>query len=77
MGPIYDRRQEHLGSADLAIITSRRNLLKVARDLQNGIEPWLATHPEAYRVRAMDVNTDVTDLPGVVERYGSGLVAAV
>ena len=27
MGPIYDRRKEHLGTSDLAIITARRRLL--------------------------------------------------
>jgi phthalate 4,5-dioxygenase len=77
MGPIYDRRNEHLGSADLAILTARRNLLKAARDLEKGVEPWLATHPEAYRVRAMDVNTEVTELAEVIDRYSSQLVAAV
>ena len=77
MGPLYDRRREHLGSADLAIIAARRNLLRAALDLQNGIEPWVVQHPEAYSVRAMDVNTEVTDLEGVVERYGGRLMAAV
>jgi phenylpropionate dioxygenase-like ring-hydroxylating dioxygenase large terminal subunit len=77
MGPIYDRRKEHLGTADLAIIAARRNLLRAVRDLQNGIEPWLAQQPEAYRVRAMDVNTDATDLATVIDRYGERLAAAV
>jgi len=75
MGPMYDRRREHLASADLAIITARRNLLKAAIDLQNGIEPWLANHPEAYRVRAMDVNTEIETLDQVIEQFGASLVA--
>ena len=34
MGPIYDRRKEHLGTSDQAIITARRRLLNLARELQ-------------------------------------------
>jgi phenylpropionate dioxygenase-like ring-hydroxylating dioxygenase large terminal subunit len=51
MGPIYDRTQEHLGSTDAAIIAMRRRLLKAARELQNGIEPYAATHGNLYQVR--------------------------
>ncbi|GAC1315252.1 MAG: Rieske 2Fe-2S domain-containing protein [Chloroflexota bacterium] len=52
MGPIYDRTQEHLGSSDVAVISTRRRLMKAAEDLQNGIEPFAAKHPELYRVRS-------------------------
>jgi phthalate 4,5-dioxygenase len=69
MAPIYDRRREHLGTADGAVIAARRNLLKLAKDLEQGIEPWLATHPEAYRVRSMDVNTTLADLDVVVNEH--------
>jgi len=75
MGPIQDRSTEHLGTADLAIIAARRGLLKAARDLQQGIEPYAAHHPEVYRVRAMDVNCSLEELDAVVETYGSGLRA--
>jgi hypothetical protein len=51
MGPIVDRTAEHLGSSDLAIIRTRQVLLEAARDLQNGIEPYPAQHPEVYHVR--------------------------
>ena len=61
MGPIYDRRKEHLGTSDLAIITARRRLLNLARELQQGIEPFPASHGDLYRVRAMDVNTALDD----------------
>ena len=57
MGPIYDRRKEHLGTSDQAIITARRRLLNLARELQQGIEPFPASHGDIYRVRAMEVNT--------------------
>jgi hypothetical protein len=39
MGPIYDRTQEHLGSADTAIIQMRRLLLDAVRDVAEGRDP--------------------------------------
>lgn len=77
MGPIYDRRKEHLGTSDLAIITARKRLLNLARDLQQGIEPFPASHGDIYRVRAMDVNTPVDNFDAVIASHGSGLVAKV
>ena len=52
MGRIYDRTREHLGMADLAVIQGRRRLLRGARELQQGKEPYAATHGEAYHVRS-------------------------
>jgi hypothetical protein len=52
MGAIYDRTKEHLGTADLAVIQGRRRLLRGARDLMAGIEPYAASHGEAYHVRS-------------------------
>jgi hypothetical protein len=49
-GPIADRTQEHLVSSDEAIIRVRRNILKAARELRQGIEPALLRHPEYARV---------------------------
>ena len=39
MGAIYDRTQEHLGSADTAIIQMRRLLLEAVRDVAEGRDP--------------------------------------
>ena len=75
MGPIYDRRKEHLGTSDQAIITARRRLINLARDLQQGIEPFQASHGEISRVRAMDVNTQLNEYDAVIAEHGSGLVA--
>jgi phthalate 4,5-dioxygenase oxygenase subunit len=55
MGPIMNRSREHLGTADLAIIVYRRRLLRMARELQQGIEPFAAAHGQTYRVRSLDV----------------------
>ena len=52
MGPIYDRSQEHLGGSDVAVIATRRRLLKLALDLRQGVEPFPTRHPELYRVRS-------------------------
>jgi phthalate 4,5-dioxygenase len=73
MGPIYDRRKEHLGTSDLAIIATRRVLLRTVKDLQQGIEPYLAHHPEAYAVRSLDVNTPLENLSDVVREFGDRL----
>jgi phthalate 4,5-dioxygenase oxygenase subunit len=51
-GPLQDRSTEHLVSSDEAIIRVRRHMLKVARDLLEGVEPAGANNPESYRVRA-------------------------
>jgi len=77
MGTIQDRRTEHLGGSDLAIITARRGLMRAARELQQGIEPYAATHPEVYRVRAMDVNDEIEELDELCGRYEARLAAQV
>jgi phthalate 4,5-dioxygenase len=50
MGPIYDRTQEHLGSADTAIIQMRRLLIQACQDLQEGKDP-VGSHGEGADVR--------------------------
>ena len=55
MGAIADRTKEHLGTSDTAIIAARRILLKIARDLQEGTEPYAPQHPGVFAVRAIDV----------------------
>jgi hypothetical protein len=55
MGPIVDRENEHLGTTDIGIIQMRRRLLDAATELERGVEPFSATHPEVYAVRAGSV----------------------
>jgi nitrite reductase/ring-hydroxylating ferredoxin subunit len=50
-GPIAKRHLEHLTSYDYMIIHVRQRLLKVARDMANGVEPTEPWHPEAYAYR--------------------------
>jgi phthalate 4,5-dioxygenase oxygenase subunit len=55
MGAVVDRSREHLGTTDKAIITCRRILLDVLRDLERGIPP-AGTDPKTYRnVRSADI----------------------
>jgi len=51
MGPIYDRTQERLGSADTAIIQMRRLLLQAADDVAAGRDP-VGSQGEGSGVRA-------------------------
>jgi phthalate 4,5-dioxygenase len=36
MGPIYDRRKEHLGTSDMAVVRMRRLMLQSVRDFMEG-----------------------------------------
>lgn len=53
MGGIVDRTEEHLGSADLMVIRTRRRLLKVlAAHRKDGTIPPGISDPEVYRQRS-------------------------
>ena len=71
MTPILNRTVEHLGTADAAIIAYRRLLMRLARALQQGEEPWMASHPEAYRVRPLDVVVPEANLNGLIASHRS------
>jgi hypothetical protein len=64
-----DRSLEHLGSSDVAVIAARRRLLKLARDLERGIEPVAPTHPELYRVRPLDLTSAEPDFGALLEQH--------
>jgi len=57
-GPIVDRSIEHLVSADAAIISVRKRLIKTARDLQEGTEPVEPQAGDRYGVRPIDIMLD-------------------
>jgi phthalate 4,5-dioxygenase len=53
MGPIYDRRKEHLGTSDAMIIKTRQRLLAAVKALRDqGAVPPGVDEPEVYRVRS-------------------------
>lgn len=76
MGPVMDRTREHLGTADTAVIYYRRLLLKLARQLEHGIEPWAPAHGDAYRVRALDTLDAADELEPVLVGHAGELVGA-
>jgi hypothetical protein len=69
MGPIFDRSKEHLGTTDAAIIEMRRYMLRLAKQLQQGIEPAILQHPDAFQAVPMDIVTSEGDLTKVWEPY--------
>ena len=73
MGPIVDRENEHLGTSDTAVIQARKQLIQLAKDLQDGKEPVLPQNPAMFGVRAIDVTTQNPDLDAVVEMYAEKL----
>jgi phthalate 4,5-dioxygenase oxygenase subunit len=56
MGPIVDRSKERLGSSDAAIISFRKNLIKLAKDLAGGKEPLAASRGHLYNVRSVSIS---------------------
>jgi hypothetical protein len=72
MGPIQDRRREHLGLTDVGVVEFRKLLMGAARALGNGEEPKAAQTASRYAVRAggwvaaPDKNLDAV----MTERFG-------
>jgi hypothetical protein len=77
MGPVYSRWQEHLGRSDLAIIHARRRLQRLAKEVQEGKEPYAASHGEVYRVRSLETLSPYADLDSVLESNQEALLARV
>jgi len=55
MGPIVDRTKERLGKTDLAVARFRRQMLRLARELQDGTEPEAARNGGLYDVKPSTV----------------------
>jgi len=51
-GRVVDRSREMLVPSDMPVITARRMLIKMAKDLQKGIEPELPWQSTRFRVRS-------------------------
>jgi phthalate 4,5-dioxygenase len=70
MGPIVDRRREHLGRADVTIIQLRRKLLAALRDFDKAGAPAVDT-PSVYRVKHGSLRVaDGRDWMEDLHRYG-------
>jgi phthalate 4,5-dioxygenase oxygenase subunit len=77
MGGIVDRSQEHLGTTDVAVIAARRQLIKMARDLEDGIEPIEALRPEIYNVRAVDMVCAEGDFFRFMDLYAAEAIGKI
>ena len=56
MGPIYDRRKEHLGTSDRMIIMVRKQLMAAARQyMEDGSVPAVVDDEKMYRVRSASI----------------------
>jgi nitrite reductase/ring-hydroxylating ferredoxin subunit len=73
-GPIPDRSREHLAASDRAVITARRTLLRLVRQLQDGIEPALPHRPDCYAVRPFDVVDAEEDFERLIETHRDRIV---
>jgi phthalate 4,5-dioxygenase oxygenase subunit len=65
MGKIYDRGREHLGTSDMAVIFMRRYLLRLAKELQQGIEPPALSDPDLFRARPVHAMTAEPELRAI------------
>jgi hypothetical protein len=77
MGSISDRPGEHLGTSDAAIIAARRRLLKMARDLQEGIEPVAPYDGNLYHVRQIAMTVPEGDFDEFLTAYSDEGVGKV
>jgi len=77
MGAIQDRTKEHLGTSDVGIIVRRRTLLRMVNELQQGIEPYAATHGDIYGIRGLCVNDPEATFISLIEQYQEALLAQV
>jgi hypothetical protein len=68
---IADRTREHLVSSDLSVVTARRKLITMARDLQRGIEPYPAIHGEGYGVRAISKFSPIADFDELMNTHSA------
>jgi phenylpropionate dioxygenase-like ring-hydroxylating dioxygenase large terminal subunit len=68
-GRLVDRSREHLVASDRAGIMTRRMLLRLARELQNGIEPRAPYDAALYRVRAVAVLSEIADFETLRETH--------
>ena len=75
MGRIVDRTDEHLGTTDIAVITARRRLIRMARELQEGVEPYAAHHGALYRVRSAVTTSPEADFHRLLASLADLLVA--
>ena len=76
MGAVVDRTKEHLGTADVATLSARRLLINMARKLQDGEGPAIPHDFDAYKMRPLEVFTELEDFKSVLDKYNDTLGTA-
>ncbi|MBV8083921.1 MAG: Rieske 2Fe-2S domain-containing protein, partial [Chloroflexi bacterium] len=76
MGEIPNRNIEHLGTTDVAIIYWRRWIMRLARDLERGIEHPMLSRPELFRAVPLETTVAESDFGRVWESHARALAAA-
>jgi phthalate 4,5-dioxygenase oxygenase subunit len=66
---IVDRTKERLMGSDIAIVTARRKLLAMVKDLQQGIEPAAASDVTHYTARAISSISATGSLDQYLSEY--------
>ena len=73
MGTIFDRSSEHLGAADTAIIVMRRQLMRMARELEQGIEPTMLSNPDHFRTAPLAIVTEEPEFSRLWDTFDAQL----
>jgi phthalate 4,5-dioxygenase oxygenase subunit len=77
-GKIVDRSKEYLMIADVPVITFRKIILKMARDLADkGIRPKAADDGSLYNVRAISAITEIATFDELLAVYGAECLGTV
>ncbi|MFN0070324.1 MAG: Rieske 2Fe-2S domain-containing protein [Chloroflexota bacterium] len=77
MGAVMDRTRERLGTSDLAIISVRRRLIRMARDLERGEAPTAPYNGGVYRIRSFDAISEHGSFDRFLEQHREGMLAPV
>jgi phenylpropionate dioxygenase-like ring-hydroxylating dioxygenase large terminal subunit len=72
---IVDRSEERLVKSDLPIMTARRMLTKLAKDLMQGVEPKAAASAGQYGVRGIAKLSPIADFDEFMQAHGQSLKA--
>jgi hypothetical protein len=72
---IVDRSEERLVKSDLPIMTARRMLTKLAKDLMQGVEPKAAASADQYGVRGIAKLSPIADFDEFMQAHGQSLKA--
>lgn len=66
---ILDRTEEHLVSSDRAIVTARRRLIKMAKDLADGTEPSLPANPDIFAAHAISKVSSIATFADLIDTH--------